>query len=282
MGTSKSSSGSPSGVPMVPPWVPDAEQPQIPPEEKKDEQQGNSVQEAPMPAVAPETLPIAPRARFGPTRTALGDYGSSGSRDSLRRGVGRYISGGLGGSSTAARRFGGTSTTAGALYGALGGAGTGASVDRTTLDRDVLSGKSARQVIDAVIEIACPVDGTQDTEASRNSINDALSELLNRHPDTDLLALTEDQREFVVGQFVSMDVYRRFVLDVGNAIREKAPNATTALSRLKEAREYIRENVIASFEKLRNAGARFSGNQVSRIVALALKDAFDVFSGYAE
>ena len=281
MGTSKSSSGSPSGVPMVPPWVPDAEQPQTPPE-KKDEEKETSESDPQKTAAIPEATPIAPRGRFGSTRTALGDYGSNGTRDSLRRGVGRYVSSGLGGSGTAARRFGGTATTAGALYGALGGTGTGASADRTTLDRDVLAGKSARQVIDAVIETACPVDGTQDTEASRNSINDALSELLNRHPEADLLELTEGQREFVVEQFVSMDVYRRFVLDVGNAIREKAPSATTALSRLKEAREYIRENVVASFEKLRNAGTRLNGSQVSRVVTQALKDAFDVFSGYSE
>lgn len=285
MGTSKSSSGSPSNVPMVPPWVPDpdVDEPDNTPEDsdqsEPDNEESDRDDSKEQDKVEKLDSPIAPRGRFGGTRTSLGDFGSSGDRDSLRRGVGRYVSGGLGGSGTAVRRFGGTASTANSLYGALGGASSGQS---TAVDRALLAGKSAREIIDTVIEAVCPVDGTQDTESSRNSINDALTELLQRHPDADILDLSEDQREFVVESYVSMDVYRRFVLDVGNAIRDKAPNASTALSRLKQAREYIREHIVASFRKLREAGTRLSGSRVSRVVARSLKEAFDVFSGYAE
>lgn len=265
MGTSKSSKGSPSNVPMVPPWVPDPETEEPQEGTDKDEEKKEN--------------PIAPRARFGPTRTSLGEYGSSGDSDSLRRGVGRYVSGGLGGSGTAVRRFGGTAGTANALYGALGGSSSGATAE---VDSALLAGKSAREIIDNVIETVCPVDGTQDTESSRNAINDALTALIKRHPDADILALSEEQREFVVESYVSMDVYRRFVLDVGNAIREKAPSASTALARLKQAREYIREHIVASFRKLRESGKRLSGSRVSNLVSQALQETFDVFAGYAE
>ena len=276
MGTSKSSSGAPSGVPMVPPWTPDPESdsPADPNPDHEDEQPKPENPKAP-----PE---VAPKARFRSTRLALGDYASSGDRNSLRRGVGRYFSSGLGGSRTAARRMGGTSVTAGTLYGALGGNSPGASVDRETLDTEALKGKSAEEVIKTVIDTVRPVDGTQEGEATRESINDAMAELLNRHPEANLLELNETQREFVIDQYVSMDVFRQFYLDVGKTIQDKAPSATTGVARLKEAREYIRETVCASFRRLREAGTNLSGNRVSRIINRVLVDAFDVFSGYAE
>ena len=277
MGTSKSSSGAPSGVPMVPPWTPAldddsdglTDSPGVPnPEPKNDDED--------------QAQPIAPQGRFRATRIALGDYASSGDRDSLRRAVGRYIASGLGGSATAVRRMGGTAITAGALYSALGGDSPGAPEDRSSLDAAALEGKSAEEVLAAVIQTVKPVDGTQEAEASRRSINDALAELMKRHPDADLLSLTEAQREFVIDHFVSMDVFRQFNLDVGKTIQDKAPNATTGVARLKEAREFIRETILASFRKLRTAGKRMSGSRVARIVKFALEDAFAVFSGYAE
>ena len=49
--------------------------------------------------------------------------------------------------------------------------------------------------MDAIVEAVRPADGTQDAEANRAAIKDALSELLTMFPDADLLNLTEDQRE---------------------------------------------------------------------------------------
>lgn len=277
MGTSRASGGSPSKVPLIPSWVPDV--PPGAPDAPDDAAPPDG-----SPPVPPNPLdnPIAPEGRFRSTRTTLGRYASSGGAGVMRRGVGEYIRSGLGGSGTATRRFGGTARTAGRLYGALGGGGGGAAPDAPRLDRDVLAGKSAREVIDAVVETACPVDGTQDAEASRKSINDALSELMERHEDADLLNLTEPQREFVTERFVAMDVYRRFQLDVGKTIQDKAPSLSSALSRLKEVKDYIRETVSAAFRKLREAGQKLTGGRVTQVVNKALAAAFDVFSGYAE
>lgn len=278
MGMSKSSSGSPSGVQMVPPWVPDVDAHE-PPSEEAPEDQGQD--EPASPTVQRPAVPVAPAGRFSATRRALGNYARSGDRDLMRRGVGRYFRTGLGGSGTAARRFGTTATTAGTLYVALGGT-PAHPTEPSPLDRTLLSGRSARQIIDAVVVAVCPTDGTQDNEVSQYSINDALSELLVRHPDADLLALSEEQREFVIERFVSLDVYRRFVLDVGKHIQDHAPSATTALSRLREIRDYIRETVSASFRKLHEAGTRLNGSRIARLIQRALRDSFDVFEEYAE
>ncbi|HEX9918409.1 MAG TPA: Qat anti-phage system associated protein QatB [Pyrinomonadaceae bacterium] len=201
----------------------------------------------------------------------------------MRRGVGHYVRKGYGGAGTAVRRSGGTAATAGALYGALTGVAAGrAGPPGSLLDPALLAGRSAQEVMNAVVEAVRPVDGTQDAEAGRSAIRDALSELLTRFPEADLLNLSDDQRSFAVERYVAFDVFRRFDLDVGKAIRDKTPSATTALSRLKQIRDYVKETVVAAFRKLRDASRAITSGRVERVVRDALRDTYEVFEGYAE
>lgn len=121
MGTSQSSKGPPSNVPMVPPWVPDIPLPAtlpdaIPPESTPD----TGVAQDQTPKNEPrQSIPIAPARRFGNARRSLGEFARYGDRRSMRNGVRSYVKSGYGGSKTATRRFGGTTQTANALYSAL-------------------------------------------------------------------------------------------------------------------------------------------------------------------
>jgi hypothetical protein len=260
---------------MVPPWVPDIPSPAPVPDGAPDKDTS--------PAVPPQPILIAPAGRFGKARRHLGEFARTGDRDSMQRGVGRYIQTGYGGSTTATRRFGGTAQTASALYSALSsGTGNPYEAPGSPLDPVLIAGHSADSVMDAVVEAVRPVDGTQDTEASRTSIRDALSELLTRFPDADLLNLEEQQREFAIERYVAMDIFRRFDLDLGKTIRDKASSAAAGLGRLKEVRNYIKETVAAAFRQLRDAGQRMGAGGITQIVQNALREAFKVFEGYAE
>lgn len=136
--------------------------------------------------------------------------------------------------------------------------------------------------MNAVVEAVRPVDGTQDAEAERAAIRDALTELLTQFPHADLLNLTPEQRAFAIERFTAIDVFRRFDLDVGRTIVEKAPSAVTALSRLKEVRDYVKQSVAAAFRKLRNAGRSLTSGRIGQVVTDALRETFEVFEGYAE
>ena len=136
--------------------------------------------------------------------------------------------------------------------------------------------------MDAVVEAVRPADGTQDAEASRAAIKDALSELLTIFPDADLLNLNDGQRGFAIERFVAIDVYRRVQLDLGKTIQEKAPTATVGLARLKEVKDYIKEAVSASFRKLRGAGRALTKGRVNEVVRAALSETFEVFEAYAQ
>ena len=174
-----------------------------------------------------------------------------------REGLRDYVRKGYGGRATAVRRFGGTASTAGHLYGALSSvAGGQAAAPEVPSTRPFLPVDRRGEVMDAIVEAVRPADGTQDAEASRAAIKDALSELLTMFPDADLFNLTEDQRGTAIERFVAIDVYQRAVLDIGKTIQDKAPTATVGLARLKEVKDYIKQTVAAAFRKLRGAGQR--------------------------
>lgn len=273
---------------MVPPWVPDPPLPSpapngdaAPPADGQDAPQQKPAQQSPPTTAMPS--PIAPTARFGGARRSLGDFARTGDSADMRRGLKHYVRKGYGGGATAVRRFGGTASTAGALYGALSSVAAGQAVSPgSPLDPVLLRGRSAREVMDAVVEVVRPADGTQDAEADRAAIKDALSELLTRYPEADMINLGEQERSFAIERFVAIDVYRRFHLDLGKTIQDKAPTATAGLARLKQVKDYIKETVAAAFRKLRDAGNLLTTGRVNEVVGAALGDTFQVFEGYVE
>jgi len=234
----------------------------------------------PLPS-APLIAPVAPPRRFNSARRNLGNFAHTGDTVAMRRGIGQYFRSGYGGGSRAVARFGGTASTANAIYGALSNVAAGQPAGAgSPLDPALLAGRSAREVVDAVVEAVRPADGTQDAEAERASAKDALSELLTQFPDADLLTLSEEQRELVTERFVAIDVFRRVQLDLGKTIQDKAPTAAAGLARLKEVKDYVKETVAAAFRKLKTAGTRITKGSVNQVVRAALLDAFAVFEGY--
>ncbi|MYI74125.1 MAG: hypothetical protein F4057_01970 [Acidobacteria bacterium] len=273
MGTSTSSTGPGSGVPIVPPWTP-------PPPSADPMPPDDSPGDPPAPSPVPPS-PIAPPGRFRGTRRALSDYARSGNSRQMRRGVRDYIGTGYGGAALAARRHGGTAVTAGALGDALAGlASADPAAPESGLDRALREAQSAEEIISSVVEAVRPVDGTQDSEVERVAISDALSDLLSRYPDAELSQLDSEQRAFAVERFVAVTVFSRFVLDVGKTIHANAPSAVAAVERLDEVLDYVDETVAASFRSLRAAGRTLDSASIERVVHAALTETFEIFEAF--
>lgn len=293
MGTSQSSNGSPSGTPMVPPWTPDIASSQQPETGVDGSTSDDTSDSGTTPTVegngnspdqeANKGSPIAPSSRFGGARRNMGEYARTGDSSSMKKGLKQYVRKGYGGNATATKRLASTATTAQSLFSALStGDNNSYSKEGGALDPAVLSGKTAYEVMDIIVEAVAPVDGTQDTEASRESIKDALADLLNAHPDADLNDLSVAQKELAIERYVAGDVFRRIDLDLGKCIREKAPSTSSALGRLKEVKNYVRETVSSSFRNLKERGQVIISNTVISIVQNAIKETWEVFEGYAE
>lgn len=261
-------------MPLVPPWVPDPGV-VVP--------IGPSAAESEEGVAAPVASPpqLAPPARFRGARTSLGKFARSGSSGSLRRGLGSYIRTGLGGARTATRRLGGTAVKAGVLYGTLDALRRGDILPvELGISAAELAGRPVREAADYIAQAISPSDGSQDAEASRESMSQALRDLVAAHPDADLTALAEAQIDLVIERFVGHDICRRVELDVGSAVFEKAPDPATAISRLNQMHRYIHQCVAASFRKLRSAGQSLSAKGAERLAESVLRDTFDVFEGY--
>ena len=278
MGTSQSSNGAPSGVPLLPPW---ADNPNDSNDGNNDSDNENSNPEndnkpSEDKEPLPETpLPIAPPARFKGARTNINDFARNGDKTSLKRGIGHYVRTGYGGSKTASRRLMQTTSVAGALYNVLSFESIDSSIDVKTLE-----GKTADEISDAIIEAVRPIDGNLDSEASRDSMKNAFSEILEKDENIDFLNLSSEQKNFIIERFVAGDVYKRFELDLGKDIIKNAPSPSVALSRLKEVKDYIRETVSSSFKKIITNNTPSIRSIVS-VVKVALEDALHVFESYS-
>jgi hypothetical protein len=258
MGTSSSSKGPGSGVPIVPPWV-------------------DPPQDGAPPFPPPE---LAPPGRFRPARTALGRFGGSGSQRDLRRGLGHYSRSGMGGAATAARRMAGSSRAAGVLYQGLQALAEGEPLPaQFGIDQAALQGKSQREIADMLVDAIQPVDGTLDAEAARDSAARALAEAIDAG--ADLTALEPEQIEAIIQSFLGDEVAHRVELDVGAAILDKAPSAADGVRRLEQLRSYVREVMTQRYAAERALrGGRLDRATVERISAEAIRDAFEVFESY--
>jgi hypothetical protein len=278
MGTSQSSKGAPGNVPLVPPWA-DDDNNNKKPDQSNDKNSGDN-DNALSP---PKDVPIAPVGRFRAARTNINSFAKNGDTNKLRKGVGHYIKTGYGGSKTATKRLSRTINTAGVLFDFLTSISTGQTSSGEPfqdLDIQALKGKNENEITDAIIIAVRPIDGDLDSEASQNSIKDAFSELLEKEEETDLLNLTDDQRLFVVEKYIANDVFARFRLDLGKNIIENA-STNVAASRLKEAKDYIRETVSAKFrEKITKDTV--TPSSIRNLIQDVLKEAFEIFESYAQ
>lgn len=281
MGTSSSSLGPSSGVPLIPPWADNP--PTTLEEEQENEESTDDTDSSTIDDTDPTATPqlLAGPARFGSTRTSLNRFGKNGARHDLRAALGNYVRRGYGGSATAAQRMARTVQTAGRLYSVLAPAIEGEPSVPSDLLSDLLNSEtSAEEIIAVIVEAVSPIDGTLDSENARRAIKDALSDLLEQFPEADLLALSAEQGLLVVERFISLDIYGRIALDVGKTIQDAAPSARDALSRLKDIRDYIVEVVSAQFRSLGNFGQQLSYSSLVDLSRQVLQQTLQVFEEY--
>ena len=278
MGTSQRSDGPGPKVSLLPPWTPDPPPEPSTPDEPGDPDRPDGPDKPPPRPPSPPRDTTAPPRRYADTRRQLGRFGRNGDTRSLRSGLRHYVSTGSGGAARAAGRLAGASYTAQRLDEAL----SAGSAAVTRLSSLLASGESAYDLVDALVEIVSPSDGTQDQESSRAALADALAELLENYPDANLIALTENQRSLLIEIYVSNEINRRIVLDVGAAIASKAASIKTAASRLAQMNEYVRQVVAAAFTKARIKGEQVGPTMIAAQVQEAIRETFAVFEEYTQ
>lgn len=207
MGTSSSYGGPQIG--LIPSWV-------------DDPATGVAAPDPVAPAGAPATvLPakitpdVSGAGSLRGARIAFNQFARTGNRDSLARGVSRYVRGGVGGSARAARRMGEARATAGRLLGVVRDFSRDGPVEALRrLDLGQLAGQPSEDVFLSILEIICPPGGTLDEAIARQGMLEAIDALAEEGVGP-FDGLTAGQLEEFFLDVVARTIEARILNDIG-------------------------------------------------------------------
>jgi hypothetical protein len=251
MGTSSSSSGPRSGVPFDPPWLEPYTQP----------------------------LELAPPGRFRNARRLLGEYIKSGDRDSLKRGLGSYSRQGMGGAVRVAHRMRASTSAGAGLFNLLQQLRDSSDVKvrgwvRQLADKNL----SANEIADEIVNQVCATGGSLDEVSCRNSMSQALSDLLSINSDIDLVSMDNDSIWMTMEFFIANEAFNRLSLDVGQLFESAKYSYKETVSRMNEMREYLRSEVSSQMQILRfETKSAPSREEINNVLQSALRMTFEVF-----
>ena len=273
MGTSAASNGPGRGVPLDPPWLDDLEPGGHFPREEENAD-NKAVEERP--AEFPQIQPVAPSARFSSARRNIGDYVRSGSKDSLRRGLGHYSKKGMGGASSLSRRMRFSAQVGVNLFGMLDSLRKHPDFELgKTLSALREQGADAAQCIHAVIEQVCPRGGSLDEISARDSVTTVLSEYLDKHPNMDIEHLSDDQIWELTGSYLGYEVFNRILMDIGQIFEKSDISIADKISKYNDMRDFIQSEVSVQLNAIRETETQIADMQ--ELLQSTIQKTFSVY-----
>lgn len=278
MGTSSSSSGPGAGVPFDPPWLSSVASEIGSPLEQisGDGAQQEQTPQQTEPIMQP--VEIAPSRRFGNARRYMGEYASSGDRAVLKKSLGSYSRKGMGGASNVASRMK-TSTSAGAgLFNFLQGVRDSSDAGvRDWVNQLTLKNLSAYEVADQIIDQVISTGGSLEEESCRDSMAQAMSELLMINPDINLVNMDNDSIWTVLELFMANEAFNRINLDIGQLFESAKYSPREAVSRMNEMRDYLKSEISAQMQELRKDTSSPTKAEMNELLQTAIMITFEVF-----
>lgn len=276
MGTSTSSSGPGANVNFDPPWLDQIGAGNGGDGASSDGATADGTGQAAVPAA----VGVAGARRFASARRELGTFARTGSREDLGRAVGHYSKTGMGGARNAAARMRNSTRAAGGLVSFLQSArdGTSPQVSRW-IDRLRTSNPSAHDVINAVVQHVVGDGGSLDEEVCKDSMAQAMSELLELKPNVDLLQLGDADIWTLVQLFLGNEACNRLYMDVGQLFESAKLNPVVVVTRLNEMRAFVKSEVAVQLEALRSANPNPTPQQMQGLLQDALRLTFEVYEG---
>ena len=278
MGTSTSSSGPASGISMDPPWIDDI----ISGINVTTDLCSSSEQENKIPieqASTESSIVLAPIARFGTARKNLSKFAISGSHDSFKKAVGHYSKKGMGGASNVAKRMRASTNSISGLVSFLRDIKNNILPDIKDWAQNLMSkSPSANEVIDAIIDRVTNEGGIIDEESIKDSMANAMSDLLEQNPDIELLNLGDDESWDLIEGFLAYEASNRLQLDIGQLL-ERALTPTEMVQRVDEMRDYLKSEISAQLQQYKSSDKHPDISKLNAVIHLALESTFIVFEG---
>ena len=276
MGTSTSSSGPASGISMDPPWLDDINSSSTLPSDSNAGEESNSPIEQ---SASQEPKLVAPPARFGTARKNLGEFARTGSQDSFKKAVGQYSKKGMGGATNVAKRMRASTSSVSGLVSFLRDVKSNTLPDIRDWAKNLMSkSPTAHEVIDAIIDRVTNEGGIIDEESIKDSMANAMSDLLEQNPNLDLLNLGDDESWDLIENFLSYEASNRLQLDIGQLL-ERTLSPTELVQRTDEMREYLKSEISAQLQPYKSSDKHPDIGKLNAVIHQALESTFIVFEG---
>ena len=275
MGTSSSSAGPGAAVPFDPPWLNDIAAELGSPLEQIINQ--DSKQDTPQIQPGTPAYGIAPQRRFSNARRNLNDFIKTGNKESLKKALGNYSHKGMGGAANLANRMRTSPAVGAGLFNFLQGVRDNANPKIREWVNQLSNEKlSAYEVIDKIVNHILSTGGSIEEESIRNSMAQAMSDLLTIYPDVDLINMDNDSIWTVMELFIANEAFNRLCLDIGQLF-ERAESPENAVSRMNDMKEYLKSEISAQIQELKSDRSNLSKSDVNNILQSALRITFEIF-----
>lgn len=282
MGTSTSSSGPGAGVSFDPPWL-DQLGGEAPAVGGGDVSDADGDEDAESSGDSPDVVPaegVAPPRRFADARRLLGNFARTGNRESLGRAIGHYSRTGMGGARNTAARMRASTRSAAGLISLLQAArdGTDARVSQWVSSL-VARNPSAQDVINEVIQQVTTSGGSLDEESCKDSMAQAMAELMENQPNVDLLSMSDADIWSLVELFLAHEACSRLQLDIGQLFESSRLAPREVVTRMNDMRDYLKAEISAQMRAVRQANSNPSPRQLETTMQQALRNTFAVYEG---
>lgn len=278
MGTSSSSSGPGAGVPFDPPWLSSVASEIGSPLEQISGEPSPQEQIPQQTEPAAQPMETAPPRRFGNARRHLGEYASSGDRGALKKALGNYSRNGMGGASNVASRMRASTSVGAGLFNFLQGVRDSTDTNvRDWVSQLTSQNLSAYEVADEIIDQVISTGGSLEEESCRNSMAQAMSDLLTIDPDVDLLNMDNGNIWTVIELFMANEAFNQLNLDIGQLFESEKYSPREAVSRMNDMREYLKSEISAQIQELRAGTSNPTKAEMNDLLKEAIKITFEVF-----
>lgn len=281
MGTSGSSSGPKGGQPYDPPWIDDILTPK---NDKNIPSDANGINGDPdniKPSQSSSIPPlIAPQGRFRSARLNLGNFARTGDKKSFQKAVGHYSRTGMGGARNAAQRMRASTRSAANLFGVLQLVRNGSDPGLNEWVASLASRNASTQdIVNEIIRKVAPSGGSQDETSCRESMAQALEDLLDEYPEVNLLQLGDREIWALIEYFLGYEAFGRLCLDIGQVFENSSLSPRDRVTRMNEMQDYLQAELCAQVEKLRQTTPNPASQQLHVLLQSALENTFLVYEG---
>jgi hypothetical protein len=272
-------------VPFDPPWLDSIDIPVAGAETPQEPSDQNGEQNADQESIPPaQPLPdydgVAPSRRFANSRRAIGDFARTGRRAAFRKAAGHYSRTGMGGAHNVANRLRISTATGANVFGLLQSSRNGTDPVINSWVASLTSrNATAYEIADEIIRRAVPMGGSQDEASCQESMAQAIQDLIAYDENVDLLHLNDDGIWMLIESFISYEAFSRMYLDIGQVFENSTLNARERTQRMNEMQTYLKADLAAQVERLRENTPHATSDQLQTILKQAVENTFAVYEG---